>query len=555
MKRKIFGSMVLLSVITVLLATTAFSVLFYQQLEKNMERGLKNQMALALAGYEAAGVPYLERIHGEDRNSRITLIAPSGEVLYDNRATASQMENHGDRPEVKAAFETGRGEGVRNSDTIGSQLFYLAQQTEDGNVLRLSIRTDSVRTSMGESVVLLAGILVLIGVLALVLSGYQTRRIIRPINDVDLEYPEGSKLYEELSPLIFRIHKLNQSVQEKIKELSARTDDFNNITSHMEEGLIILDREGKIVTINRSGARFFEAEEGKLPGKHISVASRNLKLLDGVERTLLGYSQEEIIEDRDKSYQFRSTPVFQDGEVTGGILMLYDVTDKRRADNLRREFTANVSHELKTPLTAILGYAEILKNRMAEGEDAVDFAGRIHEEAGALLSMIEDIIRLSQLDEGNIRIPMERVDLLSEAENAADRLRSAAALRGIGLTVEGEQAFVQGIPVMLEELLVNLLDNAIKYNVEKGRVDLRIHKNQDKVILEVADTGIGIPEDHQERIFERFYRVDKSHSKNTGGTGLGLSIVKHIAAYHKAALSLESKVGKGTIIRIEFQAD
>lgn len=555
MKRKIFGSMVLLSVITVLLATAAFSALLFQQLEKDMERELKNQMALALSGYEQGGTPFLEGVRGEDRNSRITLIAPSGEVLYDNRANAAQMENHGDRPEVIAAFEAGRGEGVRNSDTLGSQLFYLAQKTEDGNVLRLSIRTESIRTSMGESLILLAGIVLLIVILALVLSGFQTRRIIRPINDMDLEYPEGSKLYEELSPLVFRIHKLNQSVQEKIKELSARTEDFNNITSHMEEGLIILDRDGKIVTINRSAARAFEKEEENLPGKHFSVVSRNLKLLESVEKTLKGQPQEEIIEDRDKSYQLRSTPVFLEGEVSGGILMLFDVTEKRRAENLRREFTANVSHDLKTPLTAILGYAEILKNRMAEGEDAVDFAGRIHEEAGSLLTMIEDIIRLSQLDEGNIRIPMERVDLFEEAQKAADRLRSAAVLREIQLEVSGEQAFIQGIPVMLEELLVNLLDNAIKYNVEKGRVDLRILKKEDKAILDVTDTGIGIPEEHQERIFERFYRVDKSHSKNTGGTGLGLSIVKHIAAYHKAGLKLESKAGKGTTIRIEFQAD
>lgn len=555
MKRKIFGSMVLLSVITVLLAMAAFSALLYQQLEKDMERELKNQMALALSGYEQGGAPFLEGVRGEDRNSRITLIAPSGEVLYDNRANADQMENHGDRPEVIGAFETGRGEGVRNSDTLGSQLFYLAQRTEDGNVLRLSIRTESIRTSMGESLILLAGIVLLIVILALVLSGFQTRRIIRPINDMDLEYPEGAKLYDELSPLIFRIHKLNQSVQEKMKELSARTDDFNSITSHMEEGLVILDREGKIVTINRSGARAFEAEEEHLPGKHFSVVSRNLQLLEGVEKTLKGQPQEEIIEDRDKSYQLRSTPVMKDGQVSGGILMIFDVTEKRRAENLRREFTANVSHELKTPLTAILGYAEILKNRMAEGEDAVDFAGRIHEEAGSLLTMIEDIIRLSQLDEGNIQIPMERVDLLEEAEVAADRLRSAAVLRGVTLEVTGEQAFIQGIPVMLEELLVNLLDNAIKYNVEQGRVALRIHKKQDKVILIVEDTGIGIPQEHQERIFERFYRVDKSHSKNTGGTGLGLSIVKHIAAYHKAGLKLESQVGKGTTISIEFQAD
>jgi two-component system phosphate regulon sensor histidine kinase PhoR len=555
MKRKIFGSMVLISVITIILTAAAFSVLLYQQLENDMERELKNQMALVMTGYGESGIVYLQEIRGEDRNSRITLIAPSGKVLYDNRAVPSEMENHKDRLEVKAAFETGKGEGVRNSDTLGSQFFYLAQKTDDGNVLRLSIRTDSIRTSMGESVIFLVGILLLIGVLAMVFSRMQTRRIIQPINDIDLEHPEGEKLYEELFPLVSRIHNLNQSVQDKMRELSARTDNFNRITSHMEEGLIILDRAGKIVTINRSAARFFEVDEDNLPGKHFSVANRNLKLLESVEKTLKGQHQEEIIEDRDRQYQLRATPVFQDEEISGGILMLYDVTEKRRADNLRREFTANVSHELKTPLTSILGYAEILSNRMAEGADAIEFAGRIQGEAKDLLSMIEDIIRLSELDEGNIRIPMERVNLLKEAERVAERLRPTAALRGIEIKVAGEEAFVQGIPTLLEEMLVNLLDNSIKYNVEEGEITVRIQKNKEKVVLEVADTGIGIPLEDRERIFERFYRVDKSHSKNISGTGLGLSIVKHIAAYHKAALSLESQVGKGTTIRIEFQAD
>ena len=555
MKRKIFGSMVLISLITIILTAAAFSVLLYQQLENDMERELKNQMALVMTGYGESGIVYLQEIRGEDRNSRITLIAPSGKVLYDNRAVPSEMENHKDRLEVKAAFETGKGEGVRNSDTLGSQFFYLAQKTDDGNVLRLSIRTDSIRTSMGESVIFLVGILLLIGVLAMVFSRMQTRRIIQPINDIDLEHPEGEKLYEELFPLVSRIHNLNQSVQDKMRELSARTDNFNRITSHMEEGLIILDRAGKIITINRSAARFFEVEEDNLPGKHFSVANRNLKLLESVEKALKGQHQEEIIEDRDRQYQLRATPVFQEEEVSGGILMLYDVTEKRRADNLRREFTANVSHELKTPLTSILGYAEILSNRMAEGADAIEFAGRIQGEAKDLLSMIEDIIRLSELDEGNIRIPMERVNLLKEAERVAERLRPTAALRGIPIEVIGEEAFVQGIPTLLEEMLVNLMDNSIKYNVEEGEITARIQKNKDKVVLEVADTGIGIPLEDQERIFERFYRVDKSHSKNISGTGLGLSIVKHIAAYHKAALSLESQVGKGTTIRIEFQAD
>jgi two-component system phosphate regulon sensor histidine kinase PhoR len=322
----------------------------------------------------------------------------------------------------------------------------------------------------------------------------------------------------------------------------------------MEEGLIILNETGKIVTINQSGANFFNVDEKELIGKHFSVASRNLKLLDAVEGALRGEAQEETFEEHGRSFQFRATPVLQDGVVAGGVLMVFDVTEKRKTEMIRREFSANVSHELKTPLTAILGYAEILKNRMAEGEDAVDFAGRIHDEARGLLTLIEDIIRLSQLDEGNLRMPMETVDLMTLAREVTDRLLSTAAGRGLQLELTGESGMVKAIPSMLEELLMNLVDNAIKYNMSGGRVTVEIRRENGKIILEVADTGIGIPKEHQERIFERFYRVDKSHSKSTGGTGLGLSIVKHIAEFHQAVLSLESEEGKGTKIRIEFQA-
>lgn len=555
MKKKILSSMILLSIITILLATILFSTLMHQQIKESMKVELKNQMAFITAGYRDGGVEYLKEIRGENRNTRITLIDSQGVVLYDNRAEASEMENHGDRPEVQAAMNTGRGEATRDSDTIGSQLFYRAERLDDTNILRLSVKTEIVWDAMIEGIPLMAGAVIFIILLTFLFSRIQTRRIIKPINEINLEDPKSQAIYDELSPLVLRIHRLNQSVEDKMKELSERTDSFASITAHMEEGLIILNETGKIVTINQSGANFFNVNEKELIGKHFSVASRNLKLSHAVEDALKGEAQEETFEEHGKSFQLRATPVLQDGAVSGGVLMIFDVTEKRKTEMIRREFSANVSHELKTPLTAILGYAEILKNRMAEGDDAVDFAGRIHDEAKGLLTLIEDIIRLSQLDEGNIRMPMETVDLMSLAREVTDRLLSTAAGRGLQLALTGESGMVQGIPSMLEELLVNLVDNAIKYNIPGGRVDVGIYKDNHKIILEVADTGIGIPKEHQERIFERFYRVDKSHSKNTGGTGLGLSIVKHIAEFHQAILSLESEEGKGTKIRIEFQAD
>lgn len=554
MKRKIFGSMILLSIITIFLATAMFSTLIHEQMEESMMDEIRSQMAFVTAGYRDGGMEYLQEIRKENQNTRITLIDMQGVVLYDNRAVAAEMENHKDRPEVQSAMKNGQGESIRNSDTVGSQLFYLAEKLEDGNILRLSIQTEIVWAAMKASLGPIIGIAFLIILLALIFSKIQTRRIIKPINEIDLEHPLGEQVYDELAPLIFKINKLNHSVQEKMKELSERTDSFTSITAHMEEGLIILDKSGKIVTINQSGAIFFHSREEELIGRHFSVASRNLKLIEAVELAMKGDAQEENFEERGKNFQFRATPVLQEGEVTGGILMIFDVTEKRKTEMMRREFTANVSHELKTPLTAILGYAEMLKNRMAEGEDAVDFAGRIHGEARGLLFLIEDIIRLSQMDEGIVRMPMETVNLMALASVVKDRLHSSAARKNIQLEVIGNSEMVQGVPSMLEELLMNLVDNGIKYNTDGGKVTIRIWKEQGKIFLEVEDTGIGIPKEHQERIFERFYRVDKSHSKNTGGTGLGLSIVKHIAEYHHASLRLVSEAGKGTNVLVEFQA-
>lgn len=552
MKRKIFSSMLLLSLITLLLTVALLSIVLYQQLAEDMRRELKNQAAYVSAGYYEGDMEYLEAIRGADRQSRITLIDQDGTVLFDNRADAATMENHRDRPEIAEAFAEGQGEAVRLSDTVGTQSFYFAKRLTDGRVLRVSSNSDSVTDALTNSSVGIAMILILVICMAILLARFQTRRIVKPINEIDLEQPMNNKVYDELAPLLIRIHHLHDSVEEQMQELAERTRHFSEITESMEEGLVILDENGHVVTANPSALVFLESGDGEYIGKHFSTINRSLTLRTAVGAALLSNSNEAVMTAGNRSFQLRANPVTKYGKVSGVILLLLDVTEKQRSEVQRREFTANVSHELKTPLTAISGYAELLKNRMVPGDEAADFAGRIFEEASDLIALVEDVIRLSQLDERSIPEPMEEVDLLMAAKSVMARLASKAKQTNIELTVDGSGGVILAVPHLIEELLINLCDNGIKYNKDGGRVDISVEQFPAGIRLTVADTGIGIPAEHQERIFERFYRVDQSHSKETGGTGLGLSIVKHIAAYHKASIELTSRVGQGTSISVTF---
>jgi len=551
MKRKIFTSMILLAFVTVLLSVTLLAVAMHQQRSEDMRREMNNQTAYIAAGIAAGGTGYLSGIEGADKDSRITLIAPDGKVTFDNRVPIAQLDNHGDRPEVIDALQNGVGESVRMSSTLGSQTHYHAIRLSDGTILRISSKTESILTTIaGSYPFLLLNILLVLG-LALFIAGGQTKRIVQPINSLDLEHPIENEIYDELSPLLIRIHRQNVCIEQQMKELQKEQEQFLKITENMEEGLVITDERGYLISVNQSALRFLDAGQDVV-GSHFSSLNRSQPLERTVNSALSGSFAEEGFVLNGRHYQFRATPVNEEGKVRGAILLILDVTEKQKAETMRREFTANVSHELKTPLTAISGFAEMIKDGVVRQEDIPSFAAKIHDEAIRMVTLVEDIIRLSQLDEKGVTFATASIDLLETSQEVAARLSSLAELKGVALAVSGQNASIQGVPQLIEELVANLLENAIKYNREAGEVSVQVTDSDNSVTLSVADTGIGIPPEHQDRIFERFYRVDKSHSKETGGTGLGLAIVKHIANYHNAEIKLESSVNQGTKVVVFF---
>jgi two-component system phosphate regulon sensor histidine kinase PhoR len=551
MKRKIFTSMLLLALVTVLLSVTLLAMAMHQQRSEDMRREMNNQTAYIAAGIAAGGTGYLSEIEGAHQDSRITLIAPDGKVTFDNRVPLAQLDNHSDRPEVIDALQYGAGEAVRMSNTLGSQTYYHAIRLDDGTILRISSKTDSILTTIADSyLILLLNMLLVLG-LALFIAGWQTKRIVQPINSLDLEHPIDNEIYDELSPLLIRIHRQNAYIENQMKELQKEQEQFLKITENMEEGLVITDERGYLISVNQSALRFLDAGQDVL-GRHFSSLNRSQPLERAVNSALKGSFTEEGFVLNGRHYQFRATPVYEEEKVRGAIILILDITEKQKAENMRREFTANVSHELKTPLTAISGFAELIKDNMVRQEDIPSFAAKIHDEAIRMVALVEDIIRLSQLDEKNMSFTTGAIDLLEMSMKVAARLSSLAEIKGVDLAVSGQNASIQGVPQLIEELVSNLVENAIKYNKEAGEVSVQVTDSANSVTLSVADTGIGIPPEHQARIFERFYRVDKSHSKETGGTGLGLAIVKHIANYHNAEIKLESHIDQGTKAMVIF---
>jgi two-component system phosphate regulon sensor histidine kinase PhoR len=551
MKRKIFTSMFLLALATVLLSVTLLAMTMYQQRSEDMHREMNNQTAYIAAGIAAGGTGYLFDIQGGDKDSRITLIASDGVVIFDNRVPLAQLDNHGDRPEVIDALQNGVGEAVRMSNTLGSQTYYHAIRLSDGTILRVSSKTESILTTLADSYpFLLLNILLVLG-LALLIAGYQTKRIVQPINSLDLEHPIENEIYDEFSPLLIRIHHQNAYIEEQMKKLQKEQEQFLKITENMAEGLVITDESGFIISVNQSALKFLDSGQDQT-GRHFSSLNRSQPLESAVTSALKGSFAEESYVLNGRHYQFRATPVNEDGKVRGAILLILDITEKQKAETMRREFTANVSHELKTPLTAISGFAEMIKDQMVRQEDIPSFAAKIYDEATRMVALVEDIIRLSQLDEKGVSFATAAIDLLEMSEKIASRLSSLAELKGVVLAVSGQKVSIQGVPQLIEELVANLIENAIKYNKKEGSVSVEVTETANSVFLSVADTGIGIPPVHQDRIFERFYRADKSHSKESGGTGLGLAIVKHIVNYHNAEIKLESSVNIGTKVVVIF---
>ena len=544
MTSKIFRSTVLVAVIVLLCSLGIVMGVLYSHFTQVQVQQLKNELSLAVTGTEQYGNAFLENVEAE--RFRITWIDADGTVLFDTQGDQTIMENHADREEIREAFETGSGSAVRASATLTKQTFYEAQQLKDGTVLRIS-------TNLESAWALMIGMLwpvILIASLAIGLSAILARRmakkIVKPLNQLDLEQPLKNDIYEEISPLLHRIHRQHRQIAEHMEKLRHKADEFQQITSHMQEGLVLLDGEGNILSINPTAKRLFETESDCI-GKSFLLIDRDSAMRSAVNDALdkgRGYAR---LRRNGRDYQFDLSRIQSDGAVIGVVVLAFDITERLNSEQMRREFSANVSHELKTPLQGIIGSAELLENGLAKPEDAPRFVGHIRKEASRLVNLIEDIIRLSQLDEG-MALPTEEVDLLALSEEVKAILENSAAEKNVSICISGNGFTIQGVRRMLQEIVYNLCDNAIKYNVPGGSVEIHVENKK----LTVSDTGIGIPAEHKDRIFERFYRVDKSHSKASGGTGLGLSIVKHAVQYHKANIELNSTPGKGTSITILF---
>ena len=544
MTSKIFRSTVFVAVVVLLCSLGIVMGVLYNHFTGVQVEQLKDELSLAVTGTEQYGNAFLENVEAD--RFRVTWIDTDGTVLFDTQVDESTMENHADREEIREAFETGSGSAVRNSSTLTEQTYYEARRLTDGTVLRIS-------ANQASAWALMMGMLwpvILIAVLAIGLSALLARRmaknIVEPLNKLNLEQPLSNDTYEELSPLLRRINQQHLQIDAQMRKLQHKTDEFIQITSNMQEGLVVLDKETHIRSINNAAMKIFGAEESCVGSSFFQVNRSNAlrqALNDALDR---GHGSA-VLELEGRIYRFDMSGIQSDGNLLGAVILAVDVTEAQNAEQMRREFSANVSHELKTPLQGIIGSAELLESGMVKAGDTPRFVGHIRKEASRLVNLIEDIIRLSQLDEG-VELPIEQVDMLALAEDVKVILAPSAAEKNVKIDVTGHGFAIKGVRRMLQEIIYNLCDNAIKYNVSGGSVTIHVENNR----LVVSDTGIGIPAEHKDRIFERFYRVDKSHSKASGGTGLGLSIVKHAVAYHKAEISLESAAGKGTTIAIQF---
>ena len=546
MTKKIFQSILLVAGCVLLASLLIIMGFLYDYFGGVEENQLRDELSLASAAVEDGGTDYLSRLTAD--RCRLTWIAADGSVLYDTRTDAESLENHASRAEVSQALTTGTGESTRYSSTLMEKTMYYAQRLDDGTVLRISIS----RATVGMIAVGMIQPLLIVLIVALILSGLLarrlSRRIVDPLNSLDLEHPLDNDAYEELSPLLKRIHRQHVEIQTQLRELREKTDEFTQITGSMREGLVLLDEHGSILSINAAAQALFGAD-AQCVGKDFLTVERSHEISAAIQAAVTDGHSEVRAERAGRVYQFDISRITSDWKLLGTVILAFDNTEQEFAERNRREFTANVSHELKTPLQGIIGSAELIENGMVKPDDLPRFVGHIHAEAARLVTLIDDIIRLSQLDEGDA-MPTEPVDLLAVSQEAAENLHDAAAARDVTVSVTGQPSVIPGVRRLLYEVVYNLCDNAIKYNRDGGRVDVTVAADASGSSITVADTGIGIAPEHQSRVFERFYRVDKSHSKASGGTGLGLSIVKHAVQYHHGTVKLHSEEGKGTTICI-----
>ncbi|RHV87916.1 PAS domain S-box protein [Clostridium sp. OF09-36] len=576
MKRKIYWNLCLVALLTMVVSALITTLLLCQDLQTQMRQAVMTEVRYLESAMEVSGEDYLSHLKSRgDGNSvnRITWVDANGSVLYDSYADSESLENHKDRPEIAAALKNGHGESVRTSRTLAEQTYYYAARLSDGSVIRVASTTKSALATVFHTVPVMIAMAVLIVLGVLILAEFQTKRIIAPINQMNPDDPQAGDVYDELAPLVRRLEKQKETIRQQMEILKEKQEEFSAITENMREGFLVVDSKGDVMSYNKSALKLLgisEGEEGMLSrhgndgnaaweehektdaNVNIISINRSENFRRVVDEALKGSHCEEMLDVGNRHYQIIANPVAESEERSGAVVVILDVTEQQGREELRREFTANVSHELKTPLTSISGYAEIMMNGMVQPADMGRFSGKIYKEAQRLITLVGDIIRLSQLDEEKVQMEKSPVDLHLLASDVVKRLQDVAKKNQVTLMLTGKPTVVNGNPQILDEMIYNLCDNAIKYNKPFGEVEVNVAMIKDHPVLTVEDDGIGIPPEDQERIFERFYRVDKSHSRQIGGTGLGLSIVKHGAIYHKAKVELKSAPGEGTTVRITF---
>lgn len=545
MKNKIFRALVALAAMAVLVASGLITFLVSQDYFNETKKELAQEARYISMGLESGGNDFLNKIAAENAsNVRITLIDKDGIVLFDNQAEAKTLENHAMRQEIMEAVAVGAGEAERFSDTLDKTTYYYAVRLEDGKILRLARTIDSIYKSVLQMLPIMGGIVIVVAFLASIVARRVTFNLIKPLDQVNLDEPLDNETYDELAPFLTRIAKQKRQLSKNLKKLRGKQEELTIITNNMNEGLVLLNGQQNVLFINESAAKIFGFSAKEVIGRNILTVDRAQEVQDLLQKVSQAGKGEGLYEKDGHFYQLSGSSV----NGSGSVILIYDVTEKMTAEKLRREFSANVSHELKTPLQSILGYAEIMKNGLVKDEDKQRFLERIHAEAGNMIELIQNIMELSRLDENKTLDEFEDVDLLKLAQSVTLRLKHKAQTKGVTLNVSGSSACVCGVQSILSEVLYNLVDNSIKYNKDNGKVDVKVLDGSEEVTVSVSDTGIGIGAADRERVFERFYRADKSHSKEIGGTGLGLSIVKHGVLFHKGRVELESEPGVGTTI-------
>lgn len=552
MTKRIFLSTITVVVSVLLLSLALITGVLYEHFQKIQMDQLEVTEEFVEQGITLDGMDYLKNLNAND--CRITWIAADGTVLYDNQFDASQMENHRNREEVKQAMEGSAGTSFRQSTTVSECTMYYAKRMQDHTVLRLSVSQSSVLFLLGGMLSPICFILLAACILSGVLSYRVSKKIVHPLSELDLKHPEQVETYDELSPFLQRIAAQNREIEHRVRELKKQQQEFSMITENMSEGLFVIDRNYQILSYNKSAVQIFSIENEPI-GQNLLAVNRSQVFREAVDSALQGRNTQKNLTLNGRVYQIIANSVCSpdsEQELVGAVLLVLDITEKEEQERYRREFTANVSHELKTPLTSISGIAEIIRNGIVRPEDIPHFAGKIYDESQRLITLIGDIIKLSQLDEDQVPLERESVDLLEISRDVVQQLSSVAKKNGVSLVAGGTHGSVYGVRQVLSEMVYNLCENAVKYNQKGGRVSVDVKQSDAAITLTVKDTGIGIPKAEQSRVFERFYRVDKSHSKAVGGTGLGLSIVKHGAALHHAVIELNSEVGEGTEIKLIF---